>query len=35
MSWGIGRFSLEEIQVSPERIEPIQLREVITDLSRR
>jgi 8-oxo-dGTP pyrophosphatase MutT (NUDIX family) len=28
-------FSLAEIQLSPERVEPIQLLEVIADLSRR
>jgi len=32
---GYRWFSLEEIQLSPERIEPIQLLEVIADLSRR
>jgi 8-oxo-dGTP diphosphatase len=32
---GYRWFSLEEIRLSPERIEPIQLLEVIADLSRR
>lgn len=31
---GYRWFSLEEIELSPERIEPIQLLEVIADLSR-
>jgi hypothetical protein len=32
---GYRWFSLEEIQLSGERIEPIQLLEVIADLSRQ
>jgi hypothetical protein len=31
---GYRWFGLEEIELSPERIEPIQLLEVIADLSR-
>jgi len=32
---GYRWFSLEEIESSPDRIEPIQLLEVIADLSRQ